>query len=87
MTAVRRTWIRNTGHHSRVAVETVHPTYGPLLRGWIRGTGLEETADTGTAGRLCWAITDFDHSALEPVVGNYVDAEKALLDATTALDA
>jgi hypothetical protein len=85
MPTVRRTWIRKGNRHARVAVETLHPTCGLLLRGWICGLG-PEAAGTGMAGRLTWALTDHDHTELDRVVGNYVDAEKALLDATTALE-
>ena len=86
MTTVRRTWIRHGNHYARVAVETVHPEYGPLLRGWIRCAGVEDTTGPGLAVHLRWELTDYDHTELEPVVGDYLVAERALLNATKALE-
>jgi hypothetical protein len=84
MNAVKRTW-HTKGR--RVAVETQHPEHGLLLRGWIRAAGVAETTGPGIAGTLTWALTDNDHVELDPVTGDYLDAERALLDATQALDA
>jgi hypothetical protein len=84
MPDVNRTWLSKG---RRVVVETQHPEFGPLLRGWIRADGIAETTGPGIAGTLRWRLTDYDHVELDPVVGDYLDAEQALLDATSALDA
>lgn len=59
-------------HRHGVTVETRHPQLGPLVRGRIRAT------------RDGWRWTDFDHNEGD-VTGDYLDAERALLDATAAL--
>lgn len=61
-------------------VETLHRGEGVnLLRGWIRSTAID-------GGRTVWQPTTYDHVWLDTVVGDFVDAEKALLAATTELD-
>lgn len=57
-----------------IRVETRHPQFGNLNRGWIRPTA---------AG---WQPVTPDHEYLDVVAGDYIDAEKALLDATAGLD-
>ena len=52
---------------------------GLVDRGWIRSVGIRD-------GRTVWQPVDYDGVWLDRVVGDYVDAEKALLDATTELD-
>jgi hypothetical protein len=83
---VMRTWLTKS-HHSRVRVEKRHPTCGLLIRGWIQADGIEDTTAPGIAGHLRWRLTDYDHRDLGHVVGDYVTAEKALIDATQALEA
>jgi hypothetical protein len=79
MRDITRTW-QGKGRRSLVTVETLHAEYGQMPRGWIR------VDDITPAGLIRWAITDYDHTELDAVVGNYVDAERALLDATTCMD-
>jgi len=61
-------------HARGVAVYTVHPQYGLLARGRIR-----------VARRDAWTWSDPDAN-VGRVIGDYLDAEAALLDATAALD-
>jgi hypothetical protein len=64
-----------------VRVATVHPQFGELDRGRIyprRAAGW----------RGAWEVIDCDHEQVGdgPVVGDYLDAEQVLLDATAGLD-
>lgn len=83
---ITRTW-SGQGRSTRCCVETRHPRHGALLRGWIRAVGVQDTTTPGLAGHLRWAITDPDHTDLGVHEGDYVDAERVLLDATSGLDA
>jgi hypothetical protein len=80
-TKPRRNWVGR-----RFVVETFHPTCGWLTRGTIRPVDVAETTEPGLAGHLVWRLTPYDHEDLGQVTGDYVTAEKALLDATTALE-
>jgi hypothetical protein len=80
-----RTWLIR-GARTRVTVETQHPAYGTQLRGWIRPVDIADTTGPRLAGHLVWQLTSPDHEDLGQVTGDYVTAEKALLDATTALE-
>lgn len=63
-----------------VVVETIHPQLGRLERGRIY-----PQRTTGWQG--VWQVVDVDHEQVgEPVVGDYLDAERVLLDATAELD-
>jgi hypothetical protein len=75
----RRFDIRST---ARVSVEARHPQFGMLARGAIRG--VPGQLGDGAFGR--WQVTDYDHKDLGEVVGDYLDAERVLLDATAGLD-
>ncbi len=74
----RRTFT-GAGLSRRALVESEHPECGWLTRGTIRRVGLD-------GFHLIWALADYDHRELPPVTGDYVDAEKALLAATTELE-
>lgn len=74
----RRTF-HGAGLRRRSLVETEHPVHGWLTRGTIRCIGLD-------GFHLIWALSDPDFHDLPPVTGDYVDAEKALLEATTSLE-
>lgn len=61
-------------------VSTRHPVYGPVFRGWVKAVGSEQT-------QMRWTVTTFDHEQVgEPIVGDYMDAERALLDATREME-
>lgn len=77
----RRTSTRRGFH-----LESEHPQYGWLPRGWIRQSGVADTTGPGLAGHLVWTLTDPDANLLDPVCGDYVTAETALLEATKQLD-
>lgn len=64
----------------RIGVEvlTEHPL-GPLPRGWIAPAPSPDW-------RCAWLMRTYDHDVLDPIVGDYLDAEAALLAATTELD-
>ncbi len=66
-----------------VQVSTIHPQVGELFRGTIR----PEPSD-GWQGR--WLVQDCEWSIVgdreEPMIGDYLDAEQALLAATAGLD-
>ncbi len=81
----RHTW-HGTGRRSYAHVESEHPDCGWLTRGTIRSTGIADTTGPGLAGHLVWRLSDYDSNELDPVTGDYVDAEKALLEATTELE-
>lgn len=76
---VTRRW---TGTH-RVAVQVSveHPQVGDLFRGTI-------TALRGDDVQGRWSVLTYDHDPVDngPIVGDYLDAEAALLAATTELD-
>lgn len=73
--ATVRTWSR-----SSVRVATVHPQHGELHRGTI--TVVHQSA----GWRMVWRVQDHDSYDLGKVVGDYVDAETRLLDATAWAD-
>ena len=80
------TTVRRTRHGRRgLCVETSYRD-GWLVRGWIRPAGVADTAGPGLAGHLIWQLTDYDHTDLEPITGDYLTAEEALLAATKVLD-
>jgi hypothetical protein len=62
-----------------IRVATIHPQVGQLPRGRI-----VPLAPDGWQGR--WQVIDADHEQVGEVVGDYLDAETALLEATAALD-
>lgn len=68
-----------TGKRQYITVTVRHPQYGDLHRGTIRCAGIDN-------GRPVWSISTYDHDILDSVRGDFVQAEKALLDATTELD-
>ena len=80
MTTATRTVVRTfTARFVRVA--TVHPQCGQLDRGRIY--------PRPTAGwRGAWEVIDCDHRQVGDglIVGDYLDAERVLLDATSGLD-
>jgi hypothetical protein len=65
----------------RCEVSVKHPQYGNILRGWISSAPSPDW-------RCGWTVTTFDHELVGdgPMFGDYLDAEAALLDATTELD-
>jgi hypothetical protein len=75
-----RTVVRDFGKRF-VRVATVHPQFGELDRGRIYP---QHTA--GWQG--AWEVIDCDHEQVGdgPVVGDYLEAERVLLDATAGLD-
>ena len=85
MHPTRRTW-HGTGARRTAEVESLHPVVGWLTRGWIRRRRLADATGPGPAGHLIWSLQTGDHIELEPVTGDYLSAERALLDATTALE-
>lgn len=66
-----------------VYVFSTHPQYGELLRGTIRAAGI---VPRGVQPTIRWRISDYDAHDLDAFAGDYVDAERMLLDATTELD-
>lgn len=60
-------------------VEARHPSYGFLTRGWIRACGVEGHS-------IRWSVRNYDGEDLPEVVGDYITAERTLLEATTELD-
>lgn len=79
MRIITRTWHLNR-RTARVLVTTRHPQVGDVDRGTIHHVPSD--------GLLpAWQITDMDGVDHGTVTGHYIDAEKALLDATAALDA
>jgi len=69
-------------HLWRVRIEKQHPQLGLLHRGTIT----MRRGQPGDGPAMRWNLVDFDHNDLGDHVGDYRDAEKALLDATSALD-
>lgn len=78
MRHVNRTWILRP-HYTRVHVTTVHPQLGELVRGTI-------THEPCTGLLTTWRVTDMDGVDRGTVTGDYLDAERVLLDATAGLD-
>lgn len=67
-------------HRFVVVVESEHPQYGNVLRGWIRPAPSPDW-------RSAWAIKDYEgETVASAFVGDYLDAERALLDATKAME-
>lgn len=62
-----------------LAVTVRHPQLGDLNRGRIITRGIRDQ-------HIVWQPITHDHVWLDEVCGDYVDAERALLDATTELD-
>jgi hypothetical protein len=64
-----------------VRVATVHPQFGELDRGRIYPR-------PAAGWRGAWEVIDCDHEQVGdgPVVGDYLEAERVLLDATAGLD-
>lgn len=60
-------------------VEARHPECGFFTRGWIRPVGVEGHS-------IRWSIQNYDHEQLPEVVGDYITAERVLLEATAGLD-
>lgn len=50
-----------------------------LVRGWVRSVAIRD-------GRTAWQPTTYEHEPLDVVAGDFVDAERVLLDATKELD-
>jgi hypothetical protein len=74
---VRR--ICNPSGRGPFRVEVRHPSYGFLTRGWISPVGVHGHS-------MVWSVQDYDHNQLPDVVGDYIVAERALLEATDELD-
>lgn len=68
-----------TGRPRRIAVTTRHPQAGDLDRGTIHCVDIRN-------GRPVWQPVTPDYEWLAEVVGDFVQAEAALLDATAGLD-
>ena len=60
-------------------IEVRHPSYGFLPRGWIRPVGVEGHS-------IRWSVQNYDGEDLPEVVGDYITAERLLLEATAELD-
>lgn len=71
---VRREW-----SDRGCAVSARHPSEGYLYRGTVRPIGVDGYA-------MVWSVQDYDHNQLPDVVGDYVTAERTLLEATPELD-
>ena len=56
-----------------------HPVEGFLFRGTIRSVGV-----CGQA--MVWSVQDYDYNELPDMVGDYITAERSLLEQTDALD-
>ena len=65
----------------RAEVSTRHPQVGPVVRGWIAPAPSPDW-------RCAWTVQTCDHELVGDgaFVGDYLDAEAALLDATAGLD-
>lgn len=86
MTTTARRVTRTFGRRG-VRVETFHPeAAGDLPRGVLRVVGVAPYAGPGVGPTLIWRGTDYDHTDLGTFAGNYIDAERWLLDATAELD-
>lgn len=73
---VTRRW-----HGKTVHVEVTHPQFGPLHRGYLCPARTQRPD-----AAVVWRISDYDAHDLGEYAGDYVDAERLLLDATTELD-
>lgn len=82
---VVRSWSSAPIRRARVTVSTQHPD-GDILRGGLRPVGVAETDGPGLAGTLIWHGRDYEGHDLGTFTGNYVDAERWLLDQTAELD-
>ncbi|MFI5895652.1 hypothetical protein ACIA5D_36710 [Actinoplanes sp. NPDC051513] len=80
MASLTRVWF-GTGRRSVCRVEV-----NGLWRGTIRTTGIEDTLRPGIAGHLVYQAVTYDGVWLDPVASDYVQAERALLNATKELD-
>jgi hypothetical protein len=60
-------------------VEAKHTQYGFLPRGTIRSIGIQGHS-------IVWQVQDYDGNQLDDVVGDYMLAERTLLEATAELD-
>jgi hypothetical protein len=69
-----RTVLLRPAGRNGLAVSTIHPQVGELHRGRI-----VPTADG-------WQPIDCDAEHLDPVAGDFINAERVLLDATAGLD-
>lgn len=74
--------IRRLVSRQGLTVETLNPTYGWLTRGTVRF--LPNPGDPNA--RLRWEVINADHEDVAEHVGDYLDAEQLLLDATTWAD-
>jgi len=80
MSTPDRTW-SGTGRRCVCRVEV-----DGLLRGTIRTVGVEDTLRPGIAGHLIYQPITYEGVWLDPVAGDYLTAEKALLEATRELE-
>lgn len=71
---IKRRW-SNAGCH----VEAQHPEFGMLPRGIVRSVGV-------VGHSMVWSVQDYDGTELPDVVGDYMVAERTLLEATAELD-
>lgn len=78
MRIITRQWALRP-NASRVTVLVRHPECGDLPHGTIAQLPSEGSTPV-------WGVTDYDHVFVGVVTGDYLDAERVLLDATTALD-
>lgn len=60
-------------------IEAKHSQYGFLPRGTIRSVGI-------SGHSMVWSVQDYDGTELPDVVGDYMVAERTLLEATAELD-
>lgn len=84
MPTVRRT--TSGQHRARKTLVETRTAEGWVSRGWIRPAGVDDMHGAGLAGHFVWHVMDTDGTWLDPVTGNYTDAEKALLEATKELE-
>lgn len=67
------------GRRAHFTIDTNLNRVGVVHRGTIRPAGIRD-------GRPVWQPVTFDHEWLDEVCGDFVDAERALLDATAEMD-
>jgi hypothetical protein len=60
-------------------VEAKHSLYGFLPRGWVRSLGVEGHS-------IRWSVQDYDGTELPDVVGDFIVAERTLLEQTAEHD-
>lgn len=70
-------------HGRTVTIQQIRRGLAVTVNGCVRGTLLQRGIRDG---RSVWQPVTYDHVWLDEMVGDYVDAERALLDATTELD-